>query len=148
MPVFLDDNRLDDRQRLLAAVDYLQEIVELSFASEHIKMPLLLFLRTAWSDILERNELDRVRARIREVPEAVLLAHGLTGRQLEMKRSMLGEWDKRFRQQRGAGWLKKLVGGLKSLFGSLLDALGIGGLLKEFLDFLLEGIEEYGETVG
>ena len=69
MPVFLDDNRLDDRQRLLAAVDYLQEIVELSFASEHIKMPLLLFLRTAWSDILERNELDRVRARIREVPD-------------------------------------------------------------------------------
>jgi len=79
MPAFLDDNRLDDRQRLLAAVDYQQEIVELSFGSEHVRMPLLLFLRTAWSDILERNELDRVRTRIREVPEAVLLAHGLTG---------------------------------------------------------------------
>jgi len=61
---------------------------------------------------------------------------------------MLGEWDRLFRQRRGAGVLKKLIGGPKSLFGSLLDALGIGGLLKEFLDFLLEGIEEYGEAVG
>lgn len=148
MPAFLDDNRLDDRQRLLAAVDYLQEMVELSFASEHVRMPFLLFLRAGWSDILERKELDRIRTRIREVPEAVLLAHGLTGRQLEMKRSMLGEWDRRFRQRRGAGVLKKIIGGLKSLFGSLLDALGIGGLLKEFLDFLLDGIEEYGESVG
>ena len=146
MPPFVDRD-MSDRERLLEAPAFLTLVVQETFASGLVDGVLLPFLLAAWNEIQNAGELARLRDAIGNASDHTLARHGLVGANLEMKRRALGEWHRRFERKPDGRNLKRVLRGLRSLFGSLLDALGVGGLLKEFLDLLTEAIQEQGEDI-
>jgi len=78
---------------------------------------------------------------IGEIPERSLMDHGLIGRPMHFKLRVLDSisrnWEKRFSGQFSVReWLKKIIDAIDAALDSLVDAAGVGGLIKEFKDAL------------
>ncbi len=145
MPEFLHAVNLSDRQRLDAFPSFLRETVDQTLEGRFVDPNMLSYLRAAWKEILATGELERLSTSLRDARETILAQHGLLGAQFEAKRRNIERWYDRFAAT-ARGWiLKRLIGAVRALLDSLLDALGIGGLLREFLDVLNDSIEEEPE---
>ena len=106
---------------------------------------MLPYLQEAWKEIVDEEELTQLHDDLLEADEMRLKEHGLLGAQLEAKRHNILRWYDRLRATARAWILRRLIGASSALLDSILDALGVGGLLREFLDLLNDSIEEGAE---
>ena len=145
MPEFLHGVNLSDRQRLEAFPPFLREIIDQTLESRFVDKRMRSHLQAAWKEVQATGELKRLSTSLRDAKEGSLAQHGLLGAQFEAKRQNIERWYDRF-EEKARGWIiKRLIGAVRALLGSLLDALGMGGLLREFLDVLNDSIEEEAE---
>lgn len=156
---------MDDRERLRALVDYVKSMVQEALASQSIPADLRAHLLSGWNDPVARAAFERTRAAIDDASLDRLVANGLTGRQLEMKRRIVARFDAAYRRAvtmrpptslaqvvaglfgwrtpRPEDWiLKKIFEVIRSAWGSLLQALQLEELTKEILDFIYGCIQE------
>jgi hypothetical protein len=147
MTAFIDDEQYSEKGQLLLAVDFLELVVNEALQGKHINPALLALLVNAWSEIRSSGGLDQTRQAIEKGRDASLRAHGLSSANLVLKRLALREWYRFYGRRQDGASLKKVVQGLRSLFGSLFDAAGAGPFLKEFLDMLAGSIQADGEEL-
>ena len=146
MPDFVDNFDLNDRQALVAFPDFVHDVVTRVLEVAPLSQRLKEYLRAAWDEILARGELDMLRRRLATAPTRTLADHGLLGAQLMLKRRALARRWTMFTTTRKAleGWVaKRLLSLLTKVMQSILDALGIGGLLREFLDVVTDAVVEH-----
>ena len=152
--VFVTEAPLEPQDALLEALDYLRVMV----------------LRQAWNDKLTLGAITELRERIRGAALSQLSAHGLAGVHLDMKRGIIRELDRQYRQEKDrrtsmlgsiaaafdgllrrrrleGDLLGKIFETLKSLIGSVLAALGIKGPLDELIDFVAACITQIYKRV-
>lgn len=84
------------------------------------------------------NELS---AAIGEIPERKLIRHGLVGHSARFKFNVIASVSSAWNRMRGqftvrAGF-KRVVEAIDGPLGSLVDAAGVGGAIKEFKDAVL-----------
>src|SRR4051812_26956950 len=106
---------MDDRERLLAFVDYVESMVRTALASQSIPADLRAHLRNGWGDPVARTAFENIRTAIPVAEQSRLVDNGLTGRQLEMKRRVLARLDAAYRRAVADGSptsLAQLVAGL------------------------------------
>ncbi len=99
----------------------------------------LLATETYQGDV--RPEAARLREAIERIPGASLQNHGLSGRALRFKFSVLdhigSQWERFQGQFSVRDWLKRIIDAIDAILDSLIDAAGgTGGLIKEFKDAL------------
>lgn len=167
---FLAEEPMDDRERLLAFVDYVESMAQTALASQSIPADLLAHLSVGWDDPVARAAFQDIRDKIRVAEQSTLADNGLTGPQLEMKRGVLARLDAAYRRAVDTalptdlaqvvaglfGWrpprpenylLKKIFEVIRSAWNSLLDALNLGELTKEILDFICGCIQDDVERI-
>ena len=142
MATFPEFNGFDDpRPTLIAFVrgleDFLGEIVETG--RDPLGEPLFwpeLFeeMRPAWNEV--REHFPRVIQRLGDISPGQIFEHGLGGRQLRFKKKQ------KCKNCEGKGLLKKIIDILDDLLDSILDAIGGGGAIKEFKDFVKDSVED------
>ena len=100
-------------------------------------------------DTLARNTFDldvrpaaeSLKQAIPRTPAQQLVDHGLIGRPMQFKLRVMDAVGKRWDQVKGTigvrEWFRKIVEAIDAALGSLIDATGAGGLIKEFKDALL-----------
>jgi hypothetical protein len=147
MATFPEFNGFDDpRPTLIAFVrgleDFLGEIVETGRdpLGEPLFWPELYEeMRPAWNEV--REHFPRVIRRLEDISDGQIFEHGLGGRQLRFKLAVIGFFHARYLSV-GKGMLKKIIDILDDLLDSILDAIGAGGAIKEFKDFVEDSIED------
>jgi hypothetical protein len=95
---FLAEEPMDDRERLLAFVDYVESMVQAALASQSIPVDLRDHLLRGWEDPVARAAFENIHAAIPGAEQSRLVDNGLTGRQLEMKRGVLARLDAAYRR--------------------------------------------------
>lgn len=141
MPDFLHAN-VADRERLVSFVpfvrDLLAEVVEGRLVHENLRSPL----RGAWREIEQRGDFPKLEAAAREAPSGKIIDHGLSGGQLELKRRVIERWWERYTQRPIARLLRRLLDAIDNLLDSLIEAVGVGGAIKEFKQAVANALEE------
>jgi hypothetical protein len=106
---------------------------------------------SAWSE-LKPSFSALLHATVKANPDALQL-HGLYGSQLNFKLNVINHFADSFFELSSGGWgstdkvrklLKKLLEAIDKFLASLIDAVGAGGAVAEYKDFL-ESIIEDGE---
>lgn len=80
-----------------------------------------------------------LRSAIEKISNQALRSHGLSGRALRFKLKVLDSVSSMWGKVKGvaiAGWLKRTIEAIDAILGSLTDATGAGGIIKEFKDAL------------
>ena len=80
-----------------------------------------------------------LRAAIGEIDSQALRSHGLAGRALRFKLKVVDSISSMWGNLTGAsipGWLKQTIDAIDAILGSLVEATGAGGIIKEFKDAL------------
>jgi hypothetical protein len=145
MPEFIHGENLSDRARLNAYPPFLDETVDGSLKTDLISKFMRPQLTNAWSDI-KATELPNLRTALREAKDSSLDHHGLRETQLALKvRAILRRFT-RHQEKRSAATLKALLATLRNLLASLLEALGLGSMLREFMDMLIDSVVEPDEA--
>jgi hypothetical protein len=140
-----EEERQEAQEKLGEFIDECVEILESMlnglfsrFIIEEMQEPL----QEAWEELMEDNEtmIDTIKNAINNLDELSLERHGLYGKQLKAKLILFhylkGEYKMSFQKQHFHIPLKKLVDVMNSLLGSICDAIGIGGSLKEMKDII------------
>jgi len=111
---------------------------DFAFLWENDKDLLPLGKQTYEQDV--RNSLARMRDVIPKAEESRLIAHGLLGLPLRFKLKALESidrlWEAAKDQFKIREWLKRVFEMIDAILDSLIEALGVGGLTKEFKDTL------------
>jgi hypothetical protein len=134
------------RQELIEFVDAVLEF--LNFVLEHPNdfgflwegRPELQRLArdTFRGDVVEIGGPELRRA-IEQISDQTLRSHGLTGRALRFKLKVVDSVSSMWGKVKGVavpGWLKRTIEAIDAILGSLTDATGAGGIVKEFKDAL------------
>ena len=100
-------------------------------------------LRDLATDTFENDVSEGVGALTEAIPNTSpdrLSSHGLRGRALRFKFSVLAAISRRWNNVRGQfavrGWFKQVCDAIDAILDSLVQAAGTGGVLKEFKDAL------------
>lgn len=108
--------------------------------------------RAALEEFEQQGHLEKLTDAIGSASEETLRRHGLTGAQLRFKltivrlrerlsrRSARPNWP--FRRFRMSGFLRRLIEAIDNVLESLIDAVGVGGPLKEMKDAVMHATEK------
>lgn len=150
MPVDFPSYRRDlgPRQLLsdfvLQLRDFLEEIVHSN--QDPIGRPLFLEallgpMREAWIEARDGPLFSDILAGIERIPDSVLNTHGLSGRQLAFKLTVIRFFHARYLSL-GKGILRKLIDIIDTLLKSILAAIGAGEGLAEIKDFIKDSLDD------
>lgn len=127
-----------------SVIDFLGFVLErrdyFAFLWEDDPELLPLAQDTYSGDVRETGASELHRA-IPAIREGVLISHGLVGRPMRFKLSLLTSISDAWERVRGQfgirDWFKRVVDAIDAILDSLIDAAGgIGGIIKEFKDAL------------
>ena len=99
-------------------------------------------IKSAWMEFRRDFSVRRAFSLIELVKADELQSHGLYGKQLHLKLSVIDSWHNRFFAQRTKKVLLRLFDAIDTLLDSLLGATGIDVALKEIKDVLRNSIDE------
>ena len=150
MPVQFPEFRAGDDARkalisfLYAVHDFLDELVQ-SNRDLHGR-PLFLeqlldAMRQAWQEVNQQEHFPRVANGIGNLSDEQLHNHGLSGRQLTFKLSVIRFFHGRYLSA-GKGILRKFLNIIDDLLKSVLEAVGAGGAISEIKDFIKDSVDE------
>ena len=92
---------------------------------------------SAWLELKENYPLTSLVAKIQDIPPEKLLAHGLSGAQLDYKFAVIDVIIDKLRSVNFPGRFRvKLVDAIDTILDSLIAAAGIATALKEIKDML------------
>ncbi len=100
-------------------------------------------IKAAWKEFHEDFDTKNAKQKIMEASGRMLQIHGLYGKQLELKLSVINTWRERFNGNRAKKILIKLLDAIDTLLDSLIKATGIDEALKEIKDILRNSIDEH-----
>lgn len=93
--------------------------------------------RKAWDEFKSDHGLDEIQRQVNELSEKKLMAHGLYGKQLKFKLSVIDLLADKVRSLRSHHrYHMKLVDSIDVLLDSMIGALGSGSAMKELKDIL------------
>ena len=99
-------------------------------------------IKGAWEEFGSDFDVERANMLIKRAEADKLRSHGLYGKQLNLKLSVIESWQKRFLGRRTKKVLLRLFDAIDTLLDSLLSATGIDVALKEIKDVLRNSIDE------
>lgn len=99
-------------------------------------------IKGAWEEFRGDFDVKRANVLIKRAEADKLQSHGLYGKQLNLKLSVIESWQKRFFGRRTKKVLLRLFDAIDTLLDSLLSATGIDKALKEIKDVLRNSIDE------
>lgn len=166
------DNEADDRDKLIAVLDYLRDLIyeliaegrsylnnELSikFFSRVVDAKVLSGIINAWSIIETR--IDEIKKSINEMKSEDAEKHGLTGLELNMKLHALAwaseelhrTWQNTIKEisprkeKRILGILKKNIDIIDTVVGSIIEATKIGVALKEIIRVISDCFKDFNK---
>lgn len=138
-------NTLSDEKRIMEFIgdvkEFLNEIVNTDDNAQRMFYPILVRpMRDAWPNVSPR--FDILKNSLKLTSNNKLRDHGLTGNELEFKFSVIRYLSKKFFDNFPNSfsiakiWLKKLLEALDKLLKSIFDAVGGGGAIGEYKDFI------------
>lgn len=152
VPTFEFIDHDDDRERLSGFLAWLGRFLdellsELRKPSDKVfesELPgdIVESVFGAWGEIRKREVLERAIHVQMEMPRNTLEQSGLTGSQLSAKLRVLRWLGMRFARSRTGATLRRLLGMVNSLLGSLAEANPFVHALKEFKEVLESLVRE------
>lgn len=102
----------------------------------------------AWNEIADDFHFEKLKAHCVLISSDKLQDHGLYGEQLKFKISVFNDYKNEF--SRGNPWYNfrvrdKLFKIMNDILSSIVNAIGFGGAIKEFKDFL-ENTMDYNKN--
>jgi hypothetical protein len=97
-------------------------------------------MQRAWDEM--PGEFDRLRSELNSLSNIQIANHGFTTAQLNFKLGVIAHWWQRF-SERGGRWIfRKLLEAIDNVLDSLIDALGVGGAIKEMKEAILSASDD------
>ena len=124
---------------------FLEHLVVERFDME--ERPLFLeeqsdLIKGAWEEFHSDFDVEKANMLIKRAEADKFQSHGLYGKQLDLKLSVIDSWHNRFLTRRTKKVLLRLFDAIDTLLDSLLGATGIDVALKEIKDTLRNSIDE------
>jgi hypothetical protein len=110
----------------------------------HLHKELEPAAREALDEFTQQRRGD-VLVAIDRADEATLQSHGLTGKQLRFKLAIIRLRERLFCKLPKFRPFRSVIGAIDTLLDSIVDALGVGGALKELKDAVLDATEDEPE---
>jgi hypothetical protein len=142
VPDFLHNDDLNERERLVAFVPFVHEVLDGAVRNARFEPTLVNPLRQAWKELEETQEFGRLETAVRDAALDKIRGHGLSGQQFEYKRQVVRRWYDRYTQRPIARLVHRLLDVVDNVLDSLIDVTGVGGAIKEFKEAIAGSLED------